>query len=144
MEPTVTSQKLEHEIVISASPEKIWAAFTGDEFWHQFSGPIESDWQRGSVVNYFLPNGSSYASGIVLESESPLLLSHTWPDPDGAQSAEQAQRLTWRMERTSGGSTKLMFAHENMTERAYENVRDSWPDILANLKKAIEMAIGHT
>jgi hypothetical protein len=79
-EPTMSKQKLEHEIAIDASPERIWEAFTGDEFWSQLSGPVESAWKRGSAVIYFLPNGSPYASGIVLESDSPRLLSHTRPD----------------------------------------------------------------
>jgi hypothetical protein len=34
----------------------------------------------------------------------------------------------------------VAFVHENMTDRAYENVRDSWPVILGNLKSSIESA----
>ena len=133
------SRQLEHEIAIKATPEKIWAAFTSDEFWQQFSGPVKSDWKPGSVVNYFLSNGSLYSSGIVLESESPRLLSHTWPDPDGEQTPEHAQRLTWRIERCSEVAAKLTFVHEKMTEKAHEGVRESWPIILDSLKRSLEI-----
>ena len=132
------SRKLEFEIVIAATPERIWAAVTSDEFWQMFSGPVESDWQTDSVVNYMLPNRSSYSNGVVLESEFPRQLSHTWPDPAGEQSVEHSQRLTWRIEPRSLAATKVTFVHERMTETAYQAVRDSWPTILDTLKRLLE------
>ena len=132
------SPKLEYEIAIAATPEKIWAALTSDEFWQQFSGPVESDWKSGSVVKYFLPDGSLYCIGVVLESEYRCLLSQTWPDPEGDQTPEYAQRLTWRIEWCSTVAAKLTLVHENMTEKAYQGVRESWPIILASLKSSLE------
>ena len=133
------SRKLEYDIAIAATPQRIWAALTSVEFWRQFSGPVESDWKPGSFVNYFLPNGSLYSTGVVLKSEYPCLLSHTWPDPEGEQSAEHAQRLTWRIEQCGAVAAKLTFIHEKMTEKAYQGVRESWPIILANLKSPLEI-----
>jgi uncharacterized protein YndB with AHSA1/START domain len=135
---TVESRKLEYEIVITAPPERTWAAVTSDEFWQKFSGPVESDWRTGSVVSYMLPSGSSYSKGVVLESDFPRLLSHTWPDPAGEQSVEHSQRLTWRMEPQSPTATNVTFVHERMTEKAYQAVRDSWPAILETLKELLE------
>src|SRR4051794_36921309 len=92
---------------INTTPMKLWAAITGNEFWQQFSGPVDSDWKQGSTVRFFLPDGKEYSQGIVIQSKPPFFLSHTWPDPDGEQDPGSCQRLTWQIEATGPETLKL-------------------------------------
>jgi uncharacterized protein YndB with AHSA1/START domain len=126
---------------ITTTPMKLWAAITGNEFWQQFSGSVDSDWKQGSTVRFFLPDGKQYSQGIVLQSEPPFILSHTWPDPDGKQSTEDCQRLTWQIETAGPGTLKLTLLHENMTENAYDGVKADWPTLIYGLKSRLEACI---
>jgi uncharacterized protein YndB with AHSA1/START domain len=123
---------------ISTTPEKLWAALTGLEFWREFSGPVHSDWSAGATIRFSLPDGTLYSEGVILESAPPHLLSHTWPDPEGGQAREKAQRLTWRIERLDPKTVKLTLVHENMTDKAYRGVSKGWPLILENLRSRLE------
>lgn len=123
---------------IAATPEKLWEALTSNEFWQQFSGPVESDWKSGSPVRFFLPDGKVYSEGIVLESDPPHVLSHTWPAPEGEQTTERTQRLTWRIEQRGSQSVQLTLIHENLREKAYQGVSSGWPNILGSLKNLLE------
>lgn len=127
-------------IDIATTPENVWSALTNNEFWQQFSGPVQSDWKTGSPVKYLLPDGKLYAEGVVLESQPPRRWSHTWPDPAGERAVEQTQRLTWQIEQTSPTHVRLTMLHEHMTEQAYHAVSGSWPLILGKLKAALESA----
>jgi uncharacterized protein YndB with AHSA1/START domain len=123
---------------IATTPEKLWAALTSNEFWQKFSGPVKSEWNAGSGVSFFLPDGKLYSEGVVLESNPPHLLSHTWPDPEGEQGTEGAQRLTWQIDESGPMTVKLTLVHEKLTDKAYQGVREGWPVILNNLKSLLE------
>lgn len=125
---------------IVTTPEKLWEALTSQDFWRQFSGPVESDWKQGSPIRFYLPDGKLYSQGVVLEADPPRLLIHTWPDPEGEQTSDQAQRLTWRVERLGPSTVKLTLVHENMTGEAYDGVKSGWPLLLEGLKRSIEGA----
>jgi uncharacterized protein YndB with AHSA1/START domain len=128
-----------YAVEIATSAADLWAALTSGRFWQQFSGPVESDWQVGSPVNFYLPEGKLYAVGSVLQSDPPHLLSHTWPDPDVSPSpAAPTQRLTWRIDPHGSGIVKLTLLHENLTDQAYQGVSQGWPVILGDLKRSLE------
>jgi uncharacterized protein YndB with AHSA1/START domain len=123
---------------IATTPEKLWETLTSKEFWQQFSGPVESDWKAGSPVRFFLPDGKVYSEGVVLESDPPCLLTHIWPDPEGEQTTERTQRLTWRIVQRGPQTVQLTLIHENLTEKAYQGVSSGWPKILGSLKNLLE------
>lgn len=126
---------------IATTPEKLWAALTGPEFWRQFSGPVETDWKSGSPIKYFLPDGKLYAVGVILESNPPYLLIQTWPNPEVEQGNDPIQRLTWKVEHSGSGTVKLTMLHENLNEKDYQGVSQGWPSILGNLKCSLEAAL---
>ncbi len=135
---TMDKPKFVYVTHIATTPEKLWAALTGSEFWRKFSGPIESDWKVGSSVKFFLPDGKLYSEGQVLKSNPPHTLSHTWPDPEGEQDSDSSQRLTWQIEPSSPGTVRLTMIHENMTENGYRGVTAGWPAIISSLKTLLE------
>jgi uncharacterized protein YndB with AHSA1/START domain len=130
-----------YAIEIAATPERLWMSLTSQEFWQQFSGPVESDWKTGSAVRFFLPDGNLYSEGVILQADPPRLLSHTWPDPEGDQGRETAQRITWRIEQRAAGSVNLTMVHENLTAKAYQGVSHGWPLILKSLKSLLETGV---
>jgi uncharacterized protein YndB with AHSA1/START domain len=127
-----------YSLRIATTPEKLWASLTGPDFWAQFSGPVETDWQTGSPIQYFLPSGQLYAEGVILEARPPFVLSHTWPDPEPEQAGNKIQQLTWKIELAEPGAVKLTLLHENLTQKAYQGVSQGWPTILNALKAALE------
>lgn len=132
-----------HVTYIAAPPEKIWAALTEGEFTRQyfFGARVESDWQAGSPVRYFRPDGALSVSGRVLQAESPRLLSFTWRvegDPLAARLPDCI--VTFKLE-PLGGVVRLTLveAHPDLPdERLLEGGRRGWPAILSNLKTLVE------
>jgi len=99
-----------YAIQIKASPDRVWEAITnGDETVRYYYGTrVVSDWTVGSPLRYDYADGSLAADGIVLEVEPGrrLVMSfHPRWDPD--IEAEGPVRMTWQVEPTSDGGSKL-------------------------------------
>jgi uncharacterized protein YndB with AHSA1/START domain len=128
---------------IAAPPEAVWAGLTQAEFTRQyfFGHRVESDWQAGSAVRYFRPDGVLAISGRVLRADPPRLLSFTWKvegDPLVAKLPECI--VTFRLEEL-GGVVRLTLieAHPDLPDkRLLEGGRRGWPAILSGLKTLLE------
>jgi uncharacterized protein YndB with AHSA1/START domain len=111
-----------HRVYIRATPEAIWNAITKPE-WTQrygYGGSVEYDLRPGGAFRA-LTSAEMRAHGApdvavdgeVVESDAPRRLVQTWRmvmDPDMA--AEGFTRLTYEIEATEGGVTKLTVVHD--------------------------------
>src|SRR5262245_59701524 len=95
-----------YSIFIKATPERVWQAITTSELRKQYfhGGGIESTFVKGASLRTFGADGLRRGDNVVLESDPPRLLVHTWRslyDPDLA--AEPESRVTWEIEEQPGG-----------------------------------------
>ena len=99
-----------YAIQIKASPDRVWQAITdGDDTTRYYYGTrVVSDWAIGSPLRYDYPDGSLAADGIVLEVEPGRRLVMSFhPRWAPEIEAEGPVRMTWSVEPTSDGGSKL-------------------------------------
>lgn len=111
-----------YRVYIKATPEAIWDAITKPEWTEKFGygGRAEYDLRpggayRGLTSEEMRATGAPEVAvdGEVVESDPPRRLVQTWRmvmDPDMA--AEGFTRLTYEIEATEGGPTKLTVTHD--------------------------------
>lgn len=131
-----------YEIIIGASPERIWEALTKAEFTRQYfhSTAVESDWQVGSEVIYRMPDGSDGVTGKVLESNFPNRLVITWrPLYNPAMAAEPPSRVWFDIE-SLGPTCRLRVSHDQFEPGSvvYEQISQGWSAIIGSLKTLLE------
>jgi len=99
-----------YSVYIKASPDRVWRAITdGNETVRYYYGTrVASDWGNGSPLSYAYPDGSIAADGVVLEIDPGrrvVMAFHPRWDPD--VDAEGPIRMTWEVEATDDGGSKL-------------------------------------
>jgi len=99
-----------YAVYIKASPDRVWQAITdGNETVRYYFGTrVASDWGAGSPLTYAYPDGSTAADGVVLEIEPGrriVMAFHPRWDPEAE--AEGPIRMTWEVEATDDGGSKL-------------------------------------
>ena len=99
-----------YAVYIKASPDRVWQAITdGNETVRYYFGTrVASDWGAGSPLTYAYPDGSTAADGVVLEIEPGrriVMAFHPRWDPE--TEAEGPIRMTWEVEATDDGGSKL-------------------------------------
>jgi uncharacterized protein YndB with AHSA1/START domain len=133
-----------HRIDIAAPPERVWEALTTPEQisrWF-FGVETESDWQVGrSLVHRGQYQGQPYEDrGEILELDPPKRFVHThWSPMSGLpDTPEHAQRVTWSLEPSAGGTT-LIVAEDNLPSEQAKTISDqSWPQALDGLRALLE------
>lgn len=99
-----------YSIYIKAAPERVWRAITdGDDTLKYYYGTrVTSDWRAGSKLSYTYPDGSVAASGEVLEIDAGRSIVMSFhPRWDPAIDAEGPVRMTWLVEGTDDGGSRL-------------------------------------
>lgn len=99
-----------YAIQIKASPDRVWQAITdGDETVRYYYGTrVISDWTVGGPLRYDRADGTLMADGIVLEVEPPRRLVMSFhPRWAPEIEADGPVRMTWQVEPTSDGGSKL-------------------------------------
>jgi uncharacterized protein YndB with AHSA1/START domain len=99
-----------YSVYIKAEPERIWRAITdGVETEQYYYGTrVGSSWEPGARIVYEYPDGKVAADGEVIEVEPPRRLAMTFHarwDPE--IEAEGPVRMTWEIEPSDGGLSKL-------------------------------------
>jgi uncharacterized protein YndB with AHSA1/START domain len=117
-----------YRVYIKATPEAVWDAITKPEWTEKYlyesrveydlrpggayrAYPSEAMRVHGAEMGYPIPD--VVADGEVVEADPPRRLVQTWRllmDPGMA--AEGYTRLTWEIEETQGGVTKLTVIHD--------------------------------
>jgi uncharacterized protein YndB with AHSA1/START domain len=135
--------KIVYVTCIVTTPEKLWAALTSSEFTRQyfFGRSIESDWQIGSPVTYWQPDGTLDVKGKVIECDPPRLLTITWHVEWIPELLSLAENLISFQIDALGDLVRLtmMQSHrEAIDEKLLEGGRKGWPIILCGLKTLLE------
>ena len=99
-----------YSVYIKATPDRVWQAITdGNETVRYYFGTrVASDWASGSPLTYAYPDGSIAADGVVLEidpGKRVVMAFHPRWDPE--IDAEGPIRMTWEVEATDDGGSKL-------------------------------------
>jgi uncharacterized protein YndB with AHSA1/START domain/DNA-binding transcriptional ArsR family regulator len=131
-----------YEVIIHATPEKVWEAITRPEMTRQyFYGTlVASDWKPGSPLAYSYPDGRPAAEGTVLEVDAPRRLKHTFSAVwDESVKGDAPHTMVWSLT-PMGAATKLVvesfdFAGETATLQAF---RGGMSVIVSGLKTLLE------
>jgi uncharacterized protein YndB with AHSA1/START domain len=161
-EPTTTTQV--YRIYIKATPEAIWEAITKPEWTEKYLYEARVDFDlrpggayraypsdamrvHGAEMGYPIPD--VVVDGEVIEADPPRRLVQTWRMlMDPAMAAEGFTRLTWEIEETQGGVSKLTVVHDvdgapqiaALISGAMEDqgAGGGWVAILSSLKTLLE------
>jgi uncharacterized protein YndB with AHSA1/START domain len=142
---TTTPETQVYQLLIRATPEQIWDAITKPEFTTKYfyGAYVDSTFEPGSPYNQYTPDRSQHLiDGVVLESDPPRRLAHTWRalyDPELA--AEPHGRVTWEIEPQGDGSCALTVVHdqlENSPKTAQKVSGTGWMTVFSGLKTLLE------
>lgn len=122
----------------NTTPERVWSAITSNEFVKHFLGPIETDWEPGSVLKTFGQIGKGGKTGLVLASMAPRALSYTWSNSKDKKRISKKERLTWLIGEIDPGMVRLKLIHENLTEQERREVQSGWILCLEGLRIGLE------
>jgi uncharacterized protein YndB with AHSA1/START domain len=136
--------RVEKQIVINASPEKIWEALTDKEkIKHYFFGTEAiSDWKVGSPLIFQGEfEGKTYQDkGEIVVSEPGKKLQYTyWSGFSGLEDIpENYSLVTYRLEGTDQGTSLSLSQAGFPSEQNREHGESGWTMVLDNLKKLVE------
>jgi uncharacterized protein YndB with AHSA1/START domain len=133
-----------YQIFIRATPEQVWDAITKPEFTAQYfyGSRVETTGKSGTPIRHYSSDGASlWGDDIIIESDPPRRLVHTWRalyDPELA--AEPPSRVTWEIEPQPDGVTKLTVIHDELEQapKTAAHVAGGWMFILSGLKTVLE------
>jgi uncharacterized protein YndB with AHSA1/START domain len=161
-EPSTTTQV--YRIYIKATPEAIWEAITKPDWTEKYlyearvdydlraggayrAYPSDAMRRHGAEMGYPIPD--IVVDGEVIEADPPRRLVQTWRMlMDPTMAAEGFTRLTWEIEETQGGVSKLTVVHDvegapqiaALISGAMEDqgAGGGWVAILSSLKTLLE------
>lgn len=115
MTPTA-ARALVVTIYVRATPQAIWRAITEtDSTLRYYCGnAVESDWRPGSSYRMTV-HGELQIEGRVVEADPPRRLVQTFHGVwDEAVSADAPTRVTWEIEETEPGVSRVTLAHDGL------------------------------
>lgn len=144
-----------HRIFIDAPPQKVWDAITTAEMsrLYGYLSPVEYDLRAGgryvsraSEEMQQLGMPEVVVTGEVIEADPPRRLVQTW-DPVWIED-EEPGTLTWEIEETADGATRLTLTHAGLGAETAAQVGGNpdpmaqggggWPWVLSGLKTVLE------
>ena len=153
-----------YRVYIKATPEAIWEAITSPEWTHRYGYGGYSDYDlrpggayratsdeemRKQAAEAGFPLAEVMVDGEGVEADPPRRLVQTWRlamDPGTA--AEGFTRLTWEIEPTGPGVTRLTVIHDLTGapktaalvagESEGEGAGGGWAEVLSDLKTLLE------
>jgi uncharacterized protein YndB with AHSA1/START domain/DNA-binding transcriptional ArsR family regulator len=133
-----------YQVFIKATAEQVWDAITKPEFTSRyfFGSRVATSGEQGAPIRHVAPDGVSlWADNVVLESERPRRLVHTWRALyDAELAAEPFSRVTWEIEPLPDGVTKLTVIHDQLeaSPKTAASVSGGWMLVLSGLKTLLE------
>jgi uncharacterized protein YndB with AHSA1/START domain len=153
-----------YRVYIKATPEAIWQAITNPDFTekYMYASRVDYDLRPGGAYRAYpsdaMRKGATergfeipdvIVDGEVIEADPPRRLVQTWRllmDP--ALAAEGFTRLTWEIEDSSPGISRLTVVHDLegagahgalvAGEREAEGAGGGWNEVLSGLKTLLE------
>ena len=132
------------QVYIKATAEQVWDAITKPEFTSRyfFGSRVQTTGEAGTPIKHAAPDSEKlWGDDMVLESERPRRLVHTWRALyDEELAAEPKSRVTWEIEPQPGGVTRLTVIHDQLDEspKTAANVSGGWMFVLSGLKTLLE------
>jgi DNA-binding transcriptional ArsR family regulator/uncharacterized protein YndB with AHSA1/START domain len=129
-----------YKTYIRATVEEVWNAIIDPEQTVQyFYGTlVESDWEVGSAMNYYYPDGRQASGGQVLSIDAPKRMEFTfhalW---DEELKAEGPAREVWALAEMNG-MVELKVEIYEIGEKTLENFKEGLPYIISGLKTLVE------
>jgi uncharacterized protein YndB with AHSA1/START domain len=134
-----------YQVLIKASPERIWAAITTPEFTTKYfhGAYVDSTFEPGAAYNgYSSDRSQHWVDGEILEADPPRRLQHTWRSLYDADSAvEPHSRVTWEIEPQENGTCLVTVVHDRLEDspKTAESVSGiGWVTVLSGLKTLLE------
>ena len=146
-----------YEVYIKASAEKVWDAITDPEWTQKYAYQSRQEVEPrpgGAFKAFATDDMRQYGApeviidGEVIEFDPPRKLVHTWHAYFSEETtAEPPTRLTYELEETAGGFTRLTLVHEFedapvhaqiVASRWTEGAGGGWSWILSDLKSFLE------
>jgi uncharacterized protein YndB with AHSA1/START domain len=131
-------------VEIGAPAARVWEALTTPALIKEwfFGVDTEADWRPGgAIVHRGSYQGRPYEDkGEILEIEPPTRLVHThWSEVSGTSDhPEHYQRVAWALAERDG-VTDLTVTETNLPSAEAKATSDeSWPMVLANLKRLLD------
>lgn len=134
---------LVYQIIIKAPQERVWEAITRPEFTsrYYYGSTLKTDLSVGSPFTYHMPNGSPIVEGVVIASEPPKRLVHTYHSLWPPMNEDAPTKVTWELEAMPQGVTKVTVVHEEFQGETstYRGLQGGgWAWILSNMKTFLE------
>jgi uncharacterized protein YndB with AHSA1/START domain len=152
---TATQTTQVYQIYIKATPQAIWDAITKPEWTvkYGYQAPVDYELRPGGAYRAKATDGmreqgvpEMAVSGEVIEADPPRRLVQTWQAH--WEPVEPATRLTYEIEPTRDGVTKLTLTHElagapNLAAMVGGEMEDmgaggGWLEVLSDLKSLLE------
>lgn len=124
-----------YETYIDTTAEELWNALTSPEYTEKYWGgrKLKSDWEEGSEIKPYRPDGGLDWQGKVLKADPPKVLSYTFV---GEEEDAQQTKVTFNLE-PYGNVMRLRVTHEFETE-VDPNIKGGWIAIISSLKSLLE------
>lgn len=131
-----------YQIVIRTSPDRLWQALTDPAFTRRFPFymAIASSFSIGDPVRWVDDaTGRAVVEGVILESDPPRRLVHTWVIRYNDTYAQETSRVTWQIEARGSDLCQLTLTHD-VTDAPLTapHVTNGWPLILSGIKTLLE------
>ena len=131
-----------YEVIIRATPERIWEAITRSELTRDyFYGTlVESEWKPGAPLRYAYADGRVAAEGTVIEMDPPRRLVHTFSALwDDRVKADAPHRVSWTIE-PMGSSCRVRVEHFDFEgpTATFESITGGLSVILSGMKTLLE------
>lgn len=129
-----------YKTYVRATAEEVWNAIVDPEMTSRyFYGTlVESDWEVGSPMNYYYPDGRQASEGQILSIDAPKRLEFTfhalW---DEELKAEGPAREVWAVSEM-GDMVELKVEIYEIGEKTLEDFKNGLPYILSGLKTLLE------
>lgn len=131
-----------YKAFIRGAIEEVWDAITNPDMTSQyFYGTlVESDWEVGSEMNYFYPDGSKASEGHIISIDAPKRIEFTFQALwDEEMIAEGPAREVWALAEVSG-MVQLTIELYDVDEdsKTLDDFSNGFPYIVSGLKSLIE------
>ena len=134
-----------YQVFIKAPPQQIWDAITKPELTAKYfhGSLVDSTFEVGAEYRSYSPDRSQlWVDGEIVESDPPRRLQHTWRSLYNEESAaEPPSRVTWEIEPSEGGVSKLTVVHDELgasPKTAASVYGEGWMYVLSGLKTLLE------
>jgi uncharacterized protein YndB with AHSA1/START domain len=132
------------EVVIQATPEKVWQALTDPELIERylFGTHVETDWVPGSPIIYRgVWQGQAYEDkGVILEVEpGRRLVSTFWSALSGVPDEPAYYKtVTYELDRVRDATLVSVTQDNNASPEEVEHSSQNWGSVLEGMKNLIE------